>query len=85
MAAIQEAVRNVLTEHDRHFLPDSYSKKYGSELDYQEMMDLMDFKGEEEETVDHIESLRKHSMVFEATGAHSQALPLHEVGILFDL
>ncbi|KAH9286269.1 Leucine-rich repeat and WD repeat-containing protein 1 [Echinococcus granulosus] len=81
VAAIQEAARNVLVEHDRHFLPDSYSKKFGTELDYQEMMDLMDFKGEEEETVDHIESMRKHSMVFEASGAHSQALPLYEQAV----
>lgn len=71
----------MLAEHDRHFLPDPYSKKFGTEFDYQEMVDLMDFKGEEEETVDHIEAMRKHSMVFEATGAHSQALPLYEVGL----
>ncbi|VDM17254.1 unnamed protein product [Hydatigera taeniaeformis] len=81
VVAIQEAARNVLIEHDRHFLPDPYSKKFGTELDYQEMMDLMDFKGEEDETVDHIEAMRKHSMVFEATGAHSQALPLYEQAV----
>lgn len=43
------------------------------------MMDLMDFKGDEQEPADRVEALRKHSMVFEATGAHSQALPLYEV------
>uniref|UniRef100_A0A5K3F4X1 WD_REPEATS_REGION domain-containing protein n=1 Tax=Mesocestoides corti TaxID=53468 RepID=A0A5K3F4X1_MESCO len=81
VAAIQEAARTVLAEHNRHFLPEPYSKKLGSELDYQEMMDLMDFKCDEEESVDRMEALRKHSMVFEATGAHSQALPLYEQAV----
>lgn len=79
VAAIQEAARSVLADNPRDFRLEPYSKKIGSELDYQEMMDLMDFKCDEEEPVDRIDALRKHSMVFEASGAHSSALPLYEV------
>lgn len=71
----------MLSENEREFPIDSYCKKRGNEQEYEEMMSLLNFRGEEVESVETIEALRKYSMVFESTGAHSQALPLHEQAI----
>ncbi|VDN96984.1 unnamed protein product [Rodentolepis nana] len=81
VSAIQEAVCNVLAENEREFSIDSHMKKRGNEHEYEEMMSLLSFRGEEVESDETVEALRKYSMVFESTGAHSQALPLHEQAI----
>lgn len=70
-----------MAENEREFRIDSYMKKRGNEHEYEEMMSLLNFRGEEFESDETVEALRKYSVVFESTGAHSQALPLHEQAI----
>ncbi|BHF59661.1 hypothetical protein SprV_0100262200 [Sparganum proliferum] len=80
VASLQEAVRNVLNENDREFLPVLYSKKYGSELTYQEMMELMDFRGDVE-PVERTDALRKHSLIFAVNEAAFRISVYHPAAI----
>ncbi|KAL3310533.1 hypothetical protein Ciccas_010904 [Cichlidogyrus casuarinus] len=66
------------TEHTFH--PEAYSKKMGSIEEYQEMMTLVDFKGDPDHP-EKVDLMRKHSMIFKPTGPQSRVFTQYEQAV----
>ncbi|VDP86301.1 unnamed protein product [Echinostoma caproni] len=79
--SIRNAAKAVCASRsEKLFEPEPYSRKQGSEIAYQEMAELMSFRGESDDP-ERVELMRKHSMIFRPSGPNSRSLTLYEQAV----